>query len=152
MAEAAAKAFRVIDTGLRGGRANIAFDRALIDARQHGKIPNSIRFLRFRPTALVGIHQYLSHEINIDHCRAQGVEIGRRITGGSGLYLDEGQIGWELVFDRATFGPLDLAEVTTSMAFSSWASWPFRHAAGSRSTSISGATPRFSTSQSPLIP
>ena len=36
----------------------------------------------------------------------------RRITGGGGLYFDEGQIGWELVFDRATFGPLDLAEVT----------------------------------------
>jgi lipoate-protein ligase A len=112
MAEAQAKPFRVIDTGLRGGRANIAFDRALIDARQHGRIPDSIRFLRFRPTALVGIHQYLSHEINIEHCRAQGVEIGRRITGGGGLYLDEGQIGWELVFDRATFGAIDLTEVT----------------------------------------
>jgi len=106
------KPFRVIDTGLRGGRANIAFDQALIDARQHGRIPDSIRFLRFRPTALVGIHQYLSHEINIDHCRSHGVEIGRRITGGGGLYLDEGQIGWELVFERATFGPIDLAEVT----------------------------------------
>lgn len=106
------KPFRVIETPLRGGRANIAFDKALIEARLEGKIPNTIRFLRFRPCALIGIHQILGHEIKVDYCKANGIELVRRITGGGGLYFDEGQIGWELVFDRATFGPLDLAEVT----------------------------------------
>lgn len=106
------KPFRVIDTGLRGGRANIAFDQALIEARQQRKIPDTIRFLRFRPSALIGFHQYLSHEIKIDACRKDGVELGRRITGGGSIYLDEGQIGWELAFDRAAFGQVDLAEVT----------------------------------------
>ena len=106
------KAFRVIDTGLRGGRANIAFDRALIDARQDNKIPDTVRFLRFKPSALIGIHQIFGHEIKVDYCKAHGIEIVRRITGGGGLYFDEGQIGWELVFARDTFGPLDLAEVT----------------------------------------
>lgn len=107
-----AKPFRIIETGLRGGRENTALDQALIDARKQAKIPDTIRFIRFRPSVLIGIHQYLSHEVKIDYCRAHGIEIGRRITGGGSLYLDEGQIGWELVFDRATFGPLDLAEVT----------------------------------------
>jgi lipoate---protein ligase len=106
------KPFRVIDTGLRGGRANIAFDQAVIEARQQRKIPDTIRFIRFRPSALIGVHQYLGREIKVDYCRAHDIEIGRRITGGGGIYLDEGQIGWELVFDRATFGPTDLAEVT----------------------------------------
>jgi len=104
--------FRVIDTGIRGGRANVAFDQALIAARQEGRIPDTIRFLRFRPSALIGMHQILSHEVRVDHCRARGIEIGRRITGGGGLYLDEGQIGWELVFDRATLGIADLASAT----------------------------------------
>jgi lipoate---protein ligase len=112
MTSAAAKPFRVIDTGIRGGRANIAFDQALIDARKGRQIPDTIRFLRFRPSALVGIHQILSHEVRIDHCKAKGIEIGRRITGGGGLYLDEGQIGWELVFDRASLGFSDLGEAT----------------------------------------
>ena len=112
MPEATAKPFRAIATSLRGGRGNTALDQALIEARKEGMIPDTIRFIRFRPSALIGIHQYLSHEINVDYCRAHGIEIGRRITGGGGLYLDEGQIGWELVFDRATFGPLELAEVT----------------------------------------
>ena len=107
-----AKPFRVIETGLRGGRANIAFDQALIEARSEGKIPDTIRFLRFRPSALIGIHQFLSHEIKLDYCNAHGIETVRRITGGGGLYFDEGQIGWELVFDRTTLGVTDLAEVT----------------------------------------
>ncbi len=106
------KPFRVIATGLRGGRANIAFDQALIEARREQKIPDTIRFLRFRPSALIGIHQYLSHELKLDYCKTHGIETVRRITGGGGLYFDEGQIGWELVFDRATLGVMDLAEVT----------------------------------------
>lgn len=112
MAEKTEKPFRVIDTGLRGGRANIAFDQALIDARKAGKIPDTIRFLRFRPSALIGVHQMLSHEIKVHYCHAQGIEIGRRITGGGPLYLDEGQIGWELVFDREALGSADLSELT----------------------------------------
>jgi lipoate---protein ligase len=110
--EATNKSFRVIDTGLRGGRANIAFDQALIEARKDRKIPDTLRFLRFRPSALIGIHQILSHEIDVAHCKRHGIEIVRRITGGGGLYFDEGQIGWELVFDRATLGSPPLAEAT----------------------------------------
>jgi lipoate---protein ligase len=106
------KPFRVIATSVRGGRANISFDQALIEARRENRIPDTIRFLRFRPSALIGIHQYLSQEIKLDYCKAHGIETVRRITGGGGLYFDEGQIGWELVFDRATLGLTDLAEVT----------------------------------------
>lgn len=112
MVSSPTKPFRVIETGLRGGRANIAFDQALIEARSEGEISDTIRFLRFRPSALIGIHQFLSHEIKLDYCRTHGIETVRRITGGGGLYFDEGQIGWELVFDRATLGTTDLAEVT----------------------------------------
>ena len=42
--------FRVIDTGLRSGRENIAFDQALIDGRLAANIPDTIRFLQFPPT------------------------------------------------------------------------------------------------------
>jgi lipoate-protein ligase A len=107
----AAKPVRVIETGLRGGRANIAFDQALIEARKEGKVPDTIRFLRFRPCALIGVHQILSHEVKLDYCRSHSIEIVRRITGGGGLYFDEGQIGWELAFDRLTLGVTELGEV-----------------------------------------
>lgn len=100
--------FRVIDTGLRTGRANIAFDQALIEVRAADAVPDTIRFLRFHPVALVGRHQIVSHEVDRGYCRAHGIEVGRRITGGGAIYLDEGQLGWELVFRRASLGLTDL--------------------------------------------
>lgn len=103
---------RVVDSGIRDGRRQIALDQAMIDAHKAGRIPDSIRFLRFRPTALVGRHQALSREINLAHCRANGVGVARRITGGGAIYFDEGQLGWELVVHRSTLGIGALAELT----------------------------------------
>lgn len=103
--------FRIIDTGVREGRANIAFDAALIDERQAGKVPDTIRFLRFPPTALIGRHQDLSRELDLDYCRANGVGTVRRMTGGGAIYLDEGQLGWELVFHRASLGIAALPDI-----------------------------------------
>jgi lipoate-protein ligase A len=109
------KRFRVIDTGLRDGRANIAFDAALIEAHKAGTIPDTIRFLRFPPTALVGRHQALSQEIHLDHCQRHGVGVARRITGGGAIYFDQGQLGWELVFHRDTLGIGDLATLARTI-------------------------------------
>jgi lipoate-protein ligase A len=103
---------RVIDSGVRDGRKQIALDQALIDAHQSGAVPDSIRFLRFRPTALVGRHQALSREINLAHCQAHGIGVARRITGGGAIYFDEGQLGWELVLHRSTLGISSLGELT----------------------------------------
>jgi lipoate-protein ligase A len=96
--------FRVIDTGVREGRANIAFDAALIEERQAGRVPDTVRFLRFPPTALIGRHQDLSREVDLEFCKAHRVGVVRRITGGGAIYLDEGQLGWELVFHRSSLG------------------------------------------------
>ncbi len=106
---------RVIDTGVRDGRRQIAFDQALIDARREGAIPDTFRFLRFTPTALVGRHQSLSREIDLDYCRSAGVGIARRITGGGAIYFDEGQLGWELVIDRSTLGIFSLSDMTRAI-------------------------------------
>lgn len=102
--------FRVIDTGQRGGRANMAFDQALIELHVERRIPDTIRFLQFSPCVLVGRHQNLAEEVDLDYCAEHGVEVGRRVTGGGALYLDPSQFGWELVFNRATLGVRDLAD------------------------------------------
>lgn len=110
-----ARPFRVIDTGIRDGRRQIAFDQALVEARQAGAIPDTIRFLRFPPTALIGRHQALSGEVRVDYCRAHGIRLVRRLTGGGAIYFDEGQLGWSLVFDRATLGVASLAELARAI-------------------------------------
>jgi lipoate---protein ligase len=102
---------RVIDTGLRSARWNIAFDQALIELHRDGRIPDTIRFLRFPRSALVGRHQALAREIHLDWCRANGVEIARRITGGGAIWFEPAHLGWELVLPRAAFGAR-LDEVT----------------------------------------
>jgi lipoate-protein ligase A len=106
----AERSVRVIDTGVRTGRENVAFDQALIEAHNAGRIPETIRFLRFRPAALVGLHQMLGHEVRLEYCARHGIEVGRRITGGGGLYLDEGQVCWELALERARLAG-DLAAI-----------------------------------------
>ena len=104
--------FRIIDTGVREGRSNIAFDAALIELRQAGEVPDTIRFMSFPPTALIGRHQDLSREINLDYCAANNVGTVRRMTGGGAIYLDEGQLGWELVFHRSALGVAALPDLT----------------------------------------
>ena len=107
--------FRVIDSGVRDGRLQIALDQALIDLHGQGKVPDTIRFLRFPPTALIGRHQALSHELKLDYCQANNIGIVRRITGGGAIYLDEGQLGWELVFSRRNLPLGGLAQYTETI-------------------------------------
>jgi lipoate-protein ligase A len=103
--------FRVVDTGVREGRFNIAVDQAMIELHQAGRIPDTFRFMRFPPTALVGRHQALSQEVDVPYCREHGIGIVRRITGGGAIYLDEGQLGWGLIFRRNALGAATLPEL-----------------------------------------
>lgn len=104
--------FRVVDTGVRTGRENIALDKALIEARLAGEIGDTIRFIQFEPCALVGRHQDLAQELNLDACAARGVQTVRRMTGGGAIFMDGGQLGWALVCDKRVFGKVGLPDVT----------------------------------------
>ena len=103
---------RVLDTGVVEGCLNIATGQAIIESRQQDKVPDTLRFLRFPPTALVGRHQALGQEIDLEFCAANGIGVVRRITGGGAIYLDPGQLGWELALDRRTLGISSLPELT----------------------------------------
>jgi lipoate-protein ligase A len=71
--------------------------------------------MRFPPTALIGRHQDLSREVNLDYCDKDGVGVVRRVTGGGAIYLDEGQLGWELVFHKASLGIPNLADLAAAI-------------------------------------
>jgi len=105
------KIWRVIDTGLRPAAENIALNRALLEARQAGEIPNTLRFLRFRPSALLGYHQSAEQELDLDYCHANNITVQRRITGGGAIYFDETQIGWELYLTKDALGCADMAQI-----------------------------------------
>ncbi|ATW25836.1 lipoyl protein ligase domain-containing protein [Candidatus Formimonas warabiya] len=88
--------WRLLDTGIRSAAENMALDQVILSAKARHWVPNTLRFLQFYPSALVGFHQAVEQEIRVDYCRTQGIEINRRITGGGGLYWDQAQLGWEI--------------------------------------------------------
>ncbi len=104
--------WRVLDTGLRPAAQNIALNRALLEARQADEIPSTLRFLRFTPSALLGYHQSAGQELNLDYCRAHGIAVQRRITGGGAIYFDETQIGWELYLHKRDVGTSDMQAIS----------------------------------------
>ncbi|MDA8095526.1 MAG: lipoate--protein ligase family protein [Betaproteobacteria bacterium] len=104
--------WRVLDTGVREAAENIALNRALLDALASGEAPPTLRFLRFRPCALLGFHQSVDQELDLDYCRAQGIAVSRRITGGGAIYCDEAQLGWELYAHKRDFGHASLAVIS----------------------------------------
>ena len=106
------KILRVLDTGVLEGCLNIATGQAIIESHQDGLVPDTLRFLRFPPTALVGRHQALGQEIDLQYCSANDIGVVRRITGGGAIFLDPGQLGWELALDRKTLGITSLPELT----------------------------------------
>jgi len=106
------KPFRVLDTGVMEGRLNIAIGQAIVEARQKDEVPDTLRFLRFPPTALVGRHQALGLEIDLDYCRKNDIGVARRITGGGAIFMEPGLLGWELAFHRKTLGAISLPDLT----------------------------------------
>ena len=106
------KPFRVLDTGVLEGRLNIAIGQAIVEARQQGAVPDTLRFLRFPPTALVGRHQALGQEIDLEYCRKNNIGTARRITGGGAIFMEPGLLGWELAFNRKTLGVSSLPGLT----------------------------------------
>ncbi len=82
----------------------MALDEVLLECKGQAGSPNTLRFLQFKPRAvLVGFHQSVEEEIRLSYCRDNGIDVNRRITGGGGLLFDESQIGWEVVCDKAFF-------------------------------------------------
>ena len=71
----------IVDYGRRGC-SNMARDEALAVSAGNGA-PPALRVYRFEPPAIsIGRFQELDRGINLDTCRAEGIELVRRPTGG----------------------------------------------------------------------
>jgi lipoate-protein ligase A len=104
-----AEGLRVVDTGERSARYQIAFGQMLIDRHRAGAAPDTLRFMTYPPSALVARDQPLYTEVAVDWCRSHGVAVARRLGGGATLYAGPGQLGWDLVVARHRLGVRSLA-------------------------------------------
>jgi lipoate---protein ligase len=108
--------WRVVDTGLRPAAQNIALTRALLEARHADEIASTLRFMRFTPCALLGFGQSAAQALDLDHCRASGTAIQRRLTGGAASSAGPAQIGWELHLHAREAGGSDAQPLVRRVA------------------------------------
>ena len=73
-------AWRVVDTGANCGAYNMGVDQVLAAAAAQGPV---LRFYDWDPPAVsCGWNQQLEREANVEACRALGIDVVRRPTGG----------------------------------------------------------------------
>lgn len=102
--------WRLLKLETRNAFMNMAIDEAVLKARIARMVPNTLRFYRWKPSAVsIGRFQRFSEEVHVENCRRQGVDIVRRITGGGAVYHDyEGEITYSVVVGEKDLGSRDV--------------------------------------------
>lgn len=81
--------WRVVISGAACAAVNMATDEAMMQAHGAGNVPPTLRFYGWRPAAVsIGYFQRAAEEIDLEACRAQGVDVVRRLTGGRAVLHD----------------------------------------------------------------
>jgi lipoate-protein ligase A len=100
-------AWRLLVTEPTDGAANMAIDEALWRGRQAGASPPTLRLFAWSPpTVSLGYGQPLDRHVDLEACRALGVGLVRRPTGGSAIYHDgpERELTYSVVATAADLG------------------------------------------------
>lgn len=92
---------------------NMAVDEAILRERTVNRVPNTLRFFRWKPSAVsVGRFQDILKEVNVENCRKCGVDYIRRISGGGSVYHDyEGEITYSTITSKQDLKANDIFHV-----------------------------------------
>jgi lipoate-protein ligase A len=97
---------RVLDTDLAHPFKTGALDEAILRARSRDDVPDTLHFYRRDPPGVsLGYFGRAAAEVDLDYCRAKGIAVLRRLSGGSAIYTDRRQ----LVYAFASKGALSKA-------------------------------------------
>ncbi len=78
----------------------MGIDEAILTMRARGKVPNTLRFYQWRPSAIsLGYFQSVKQEVNLPAVREWGVNLVRRITGGGAVFHDK-ELTYSLVISE----------------------------------------------------
>jgi lipoate-protein ligase A len=82
---------------------NMAIDEAIMHAIQEGKAQPTLRFYRWKPSAVsIGTFQGMHDEVAVEFCRSNGFDYIRRITGGGAVYHDyNGEITYSILMPKS---------------------------------------------------
>ncbi len=103
--------WRVLPLETRDSYLNMAVDEAVSERVASGESPPTVRFYRWRPSAVsIGYFQSLEEEVDLEECRAADVDYVRRRTGGGAVYHDyEGEVTYSVIAPEELY-PDDLTE------------------------------------------
>jgi lipoate-protein ligase A len=92
---------------------NMAVDEAVLRARIAERVPDTLRFYRWEPSAVsIGKFQKVENEVYLDNCRRLGVDVVRRISGGGTVYHDqEDEVTYSVIAKTEDLGVTDIAAV-----------------------------------------
>jgi lipoate-protein ligase A len=78
---------------------SMAIDEAILRLNAEGKSPNTVRFWRWKPSAIsIGCFQSLEREVDLAVAKKYGVDVVRRITGGGAVFHDhDGELTYSVV-------------------------------------------------------
>ena len=104
------KRWRLLKLETANAFKNMAVDEAIMKARIENKVPNTLRFYQWAPSAVsIGRFQTLVDEIHVENCKEHGVDIVRRISGGGTVYHDsQGELTYSIVAKLSDLGCKDL--------------------------------------------
>ena len=96
---------------------NMAIDEAILQARIADKVPNTLRFYRWQPSAVsIGRNQNPSSEVYLETAKQLGVDVVRRASGGGAVYHDfEGEVTYSVVAKVSDLGSADVTTVYTKI-------------------------------------
>jgi lipoate-protein ligase A len=82
--------WRLLQTGAHTAPVNMAIDRAILVAHSRNKVPPTVRFYQWKPSAIsIGYFQSLKEEVDLQQCKRFGVDYVRRITGGGAVFHED---------------------------------------------------------------
>lgn len=89
--------WRLVDTGAASGPLTAALDEAIAGARSRDEVPDTLHFYARRPPAVtIGYSLSAREHVDLEYCRARGIDVVRRLSGGGAIYTDERQLVYSL--------------------------------------------------------
>lgn len=92
--------WRLIRSPAADGATNMAVDVAIAEAVAEGEAPPTVRFYRWDPPCLSLGRRQPIEEVDLERCRADGVEVVRRPTGGRAI-LHADELTYSVIFPEA---------------------------------------------------
>ncbi|HUJ85110.1 MAG TPA: biotin/lipoate A/B protein ligase family protein [Candidatus Acidoferrales bacterium] len=104
--------WRILKLEINDAAMNMSIDEAILRTRLEGSVPNTLRFYKWKPSAVsIGRFQKLENEVILENCRKLGIDVVRRISGGGTVFHDESEVTYAVIAKTEDLGTKDVSKV-----------------------------------------